>query len=117
MSEHEDSELFRDDPQRRDVCDRLVQFGHYNEKAERFEPPNFTNPERVRRARTLLDLALALFDGDGQLASTHLVNLDYETRGMVSDLLMELGAKGGAHVDRWLENTNAFFVVSPEPTP
>lgn len=114
MSGFNESMLFRDSPQQKAVCDRLVQFVHYNEREERFEIPDFSEPDRIRRARTLLDLALALFDGDGHLAMTQLVNLDYETRGIVSDLLMGLGHQGGTHADRWLENTEAFFATDAE---
>jgi hypothetical protein len=62
---------------------------------------------RVRRARTLYDLALALWDGDGQLAVGHLVDLDRDTRTMVGDLLAELGVADHSRIDRWLASTDA----------
>jgi hypothetical protein len=63
---------------------------------------------RVRRARTLYDLALALWDGDGQLAVGHLVDLDRDTRTMIGDLLAELGVADHSHIDRWLASTDRF---------
>jgi hypothetical protein len=61
----------------------------------------------VRRARTLYDLALALWDGDGQLAVGHLVDLDRDTRTMIGDLLAELGVADHSRIDRWLSSTDA----------
>ena len=100
-------ERFRDREQQQAVCDRLLRLAHYNLETERSEPLQIADAVRVRRARTLYDLALALWDGDGQLAVGHLVDLDRDTRTMVGDLLAELGVAGHSHVDRWLASADA----------
>ena len=101
--------LFRDDAQRQAVCDRLLEFAHYDARAERFATPSVADPSRVRRARVLYDFALTLYDGDSRVELDQLVSLDGDTRGVIGDLLMDLGMHNFAHVDRWLENTHAFF--------
>ena len=51
---------------------------------------------RVRRVRTLYDLALG-----------HLVDLDQDTRTVVGDLLAKIGIADHSRVDRWLASTEA----------
>jgi len=85
------TERFRDQAQQQAVCDRILRLAHYNLETVRSELLHMGDVARVRRARTLYDLALALWDGDGQLAVGHLVDLDRDTRTMIGDLLAELG--------------------------
>ena len=111
------NELFRDDAQRQAVCDRLLEFAHYDARTERFATPSLIDPDRVRRARLLYDFALTLFDGDSQVELDQLVSLDGDTRGVLGDLLMDLGMQDFGHVDRWLENTRAFFRAEEQREP
>jgi hypothetical protein len=106
---------FRDEEQHRAVCNRLLEFARYDQERGEYAQPSFSEPARVRRARTLFDLALAIWNGDSQLSQGMLVQLDKDTRTMVGDLLADLGAADPAHVDRWLENTHAFFGAEGGP--
>jgi len=100
---------FRDEEQHRAVRNRLLELARYDQERGEYAQPTFSEPARVRRARTLFDLALAIWNGDSQLPQGMLVQLDKDTRTMVGDLLADLGAADPVHVDRWLENTKAFF--------
>lgn len=93
---------FRDETQQRAVCDRVIGLAQYDLDTERLERLSVTRPDRVRRARTLLDLALALYDDDSHLALSHLIGLDADTRSMIADLLGDLGMADHDHIDRWL---------------
>lgn len=106
---------FRDEEQHRAVCNRLLELAHYDQERGEYAHPSFSAPARVRRARTLFDLALAIWNGDSQLPQGMLVQLDKDTRTMVGDLLGDLGAADPGHVDRWLENTQAFFGTEGGP--
>jgi len=101
------TERFRDQAQQQAVCDRILRLAHYNLETVRSELLHMGDVARVRRARTLYDLALALWDGDGQLAVSHLVDLDRDTRTMIGDLLAELGVSDHSRIDRWLASTHA----------
>ena len=101
------SERFRDPAQQQAVCDRLLSLADYNLETVRRERLHMGDVARVRRARTLYDLALALWDGDGQLAVGHLVDLDRDTRTMIGDLLAELGVADHSRIDRWLASAEA----------
>ena len=101
------TERFRDQAQQQAVCDRILRLAHYNLETVRSELLHMGDVARVRRARTLYDLALALWDGDGQLAIGHLVDLDRDTRTMIGDLLAELGVADHSRIDRWLASTHA----------
>lgn len=101
------TERFRDQAQQQAVCDRILRLAHYNLETVRSELLHMGDVARVRRARTLYDLALALWDGDGQLAIGHLVDLDRDTRTMVGDLLADLGVTDHSRIDRWLASTDS----------
>jgi hypothetical protein len=101
------TERFRDHAQQQAVCDRILRLAHYNLETVRSELLHMGDVARVRRARTLYDLALALWDGDGQLAVGHLVDLDRDTRTMIGDLLAELGVADHSRIDRWLSSTES----------
>lgn len=101
------SEPFRDRAQQEAVCDRLLRLAHFDLETLRGEELRIVDVARVRRARTLYDLALALWEDGGQLAVGHLVDLDRDTRTMIGDLLAELGVADYSHVDRWLASTRA----------
>lgn len=107
------TERFRDQAQQQAVCDRILRLAHYNLETVRSELLHMGDVARVRRARTLYDLALALWDGDSQLAIGHLVDLDRDTRTMVGDLLAELGVADHSSIDRWLAST--ISVIESEP--
>jgi hypothetical protein len=100
-------ERFRDQAQQQAVCDRILRLAEYNLETVRSELLHMGDVARVRRARTLYDLALALWDGDGQLAVGHLVDLDRDTRTTIGDLLAELGVADHSRIDRWLSSTDA----------
>ena len=106
---------FRDEEQHRAVCNRLLELARYDQERGEYAQPSFSEPARVQRARTLFDLALAIWNGDSQLPQGMLVQLDKDTRTMVGDLLADLGAADPAYVDRWLENTHAFFGTEGGP--
>lgn len=101
------TDRFRDPAQQEAVCDRILRLAHYNLETVRSELLHMGDVARVRRARTLYDLALALWDGDGQLAIGHLVDLDRDTRTMVGDLLADLGVTDHSRIDRWLASTDS----------
>ena len=101
------TDRFRDQVQQQAVCDRILRLAHFNLETVRSEPLQIGDVARVRRARTLYDLALALWDGDSQLAIGHLVDLDRDTRTVIGDLLAELGVADHSHIDRWLASTDA----------
>ena len=87
------------------MCDRLLGLARFDLDTERIASLRIEDTAGVRRARTLYDLALALWDDDGQLAVGHLVDLDRDTRTMVGDLLAELGVGDHSQIDRWLAST------------
>ena len=99
------TERFRHQAQQQAVCDRILRLAHCNLETLRSERLQLGDVARVRRTRTLYDLALALRDGDGQLAVGHLVDLDRDTRAIVGDLLAELGVADHSRIDRWLAST------------
>lgn len=101
------TDRFRDQAQQQAVCDRILRLAHYNLETVRSELLHIGDVDRVRRARTLYDLALALWDGDSQVALGHLVDLDRDTRTMIGDLLAELGVADHSHIDRWLASADA----------
>jgi len=107
------TERFRDQAQQQAVCDRILRLAHYNLETVRSELLHMGDVARVRRARTLYDLALALWDGDGQLAVGHLVDLDRDTRTMIGDLLAELGVADHSRIDRWLNSTELVIARIP----
>jgi hypothetical protein len=107
------TERFRDRAQQQAVCDRILRLAEYNLKTVRSELLHMGDVARVRRARTLYDLALALWDGDGQLAVGHLVDLDRDTRTMIGDLLAELGVADHRRIDRWLASADAALGERP----
>jgi hypothetical protein len=96
---------FRDQAQQQAVCDRILRLAHYNLETVRSELLHMGDVARVRRARTLYDLALALWDGDGQPAVDNIVELDRDTRTMIGDLLAELGVADDGRIHRWLAST------------
>jgi hypothetical protein len=98
------TDRFRDQAQQQAVCDRILRLAHYNLETVRSELLHIGDVNRVRRARTLYDLALALWDGDSQVALGH---LDRDTRTMIGDLLAELGVADHSHIDRWLASADA----------
>ena len=101
------TDRFRDQGQQQAVCDRILRLAHFNLETVRSELLQIGDVARVRRARTLYDLALALWDGDSQVALGHLVDLDRDTRTMIGDLLAELGVADHSHIDRWLASADA----------
>ena len=101
------TDRFRDQAQQQAVCDRILRLAHFNLETVRSELLQIGDVARVRRARTLYDLALALWDGDSQVTLGHLVDLDRDTRTLIGDLLAELGVADHSHIDRWLASTDA----------
>ncbi|MEX2205443.1 MAG: hypothetical protein WEF50_04360 [Myxococcota bacterium] len=74
----------------------------------RVESPGSCSRSKTSRAFAALALDdLALWDGDSQLAIGHLVDLDRDTRTMVSDLVAQLGVADHSRIDRWLASTDA----------
>lgn len=57
------TDRFRDQAQQRAVCDRSLRLAHFNLETVRSELFQIGDVARVRRARTLYNLAL--WDGDG----------------------------------------------------
>lgn len=103
------SPAFRDEMQQQAVCDRILRLAHLNLHTQALEDLSLGDPDRVRRARTLYDLALALWDGDSQVVLGHLLDLDGDTRGVIGDLLSDMGMANPEQVDRWLESTSAML--------
>jgi hypothetical protein len=103
------SDRFRDRAQQQVVCDRILRLAHDDLETVRSERLQIGDVVRVRRAGMLYDLALALWDGDRQVALGPLVDRDRDTRTVIGDLLAELAVADHRHIDRWLASTDTVF--------
>ena len=103
------SAMFRDEEQRRAVCERLLRIAHYDLAAQRAEIPTIEDVARVRRARTLYDLVLTIYEGKGVVTLDHLIELDQDTRSVVGDLIADLQVSNHTHTDTWLRSTTVFL--------
>jgi hypothetical protein len=81
------SAMFRDEDQRRAVCERLLRIAHYDLAAQRAEIPTMEDIGRVRRARTIYDLVLTIYEGKGG----------------------DLQVSNHTHTDTWLRSTSVFL--------
>jgi len=96
------SAMFRDEDQRRAVCERLLRIAHYDLAAQRAEIPTMEDVGRVRRARTI-------YEGKGVVTLDHLIELDQDTRSVVGDLIGDLQVSNPTHTDTCLRSTSVFL--------